>query len=118
MQDVSSATKDIAAGTTLFSQGDEPDGLYFVHEGEAEVLAQFGGKVGGLSLMKAPFVVGEMGLFSGEKRVATVRARTVMKCTFFSRADYETLKEKNPEDAMAVLLASAQLLTALLLTHH
>ena len=66
--------KRFAAGDTLFSEGDDPDGLHVVRRGSVMVSRSIGGKEVVLAYVPAGNYVGEMALLSKAKRMATVRA--------------------------------------------
>ncbi len=66
--------KSYAAGDTLFSEGDDGDGLYLIRRGSVTVSRQIAGKELVLSYVAAGNYVGEMALLSNAQRSATVRA--------------------------------------------
>jgi CRP-like cAMP-binding protein/ferredoxin-like protein FixX len=70
----SAVVKTFAAGDTLFSEGDEPDGLYLIRRGSVTISRIIGGKEIVLSYVAAGNYVGEMALLSQARRTATVRA--------------------------------------------
>ena len=59
---------------TLFSQGDQPDGLYLIRRGSVMVSSIIGGREVVLSYVSAGNYVGEMALVMDTPRTATVRA--------------------------------------------
>lgn len=70
----SAVIKNYDAGTTLFNEGDEADGLYLIRRGSVTVSRTLGGKEVVLSYVAAGNYVGEMALLSGAPRSATVKA--------------------------------------------
>ncbi|HEX2829474.1 MAG TPA: cyclic nucleotide-binding domain-containing protein [Burkholderiales bacterium] len=66
--------KTFPAGATLFSEGDEADGLHLIRRGSVMITKQIGGKEIVLSYVPAGNYIGEMALLSDERRTATVRA--------------------------------------------
>jgi CRP-like cAMP-binding protein len=111
----SAAQVRLEDGQYLCRQGDRPDGFYFIHSGVVEVLhsddAESEERKTGE--MRGPTVAGEIGYFSGEPRLASLRALGVVNFTHFPGYDFEELEEKDPEKAMEVLLAAAQSIVAL-----
>ena len=102
-------------GQYLCHKDDLPDGFYFVHTGCLEVLnadsqdpeARASGE------MRGPTVVGEVGYFSGEPRLVSLRAKGEVSYTHFSGEYFEELEETRPEKALEVLFAAAQSIVAL-----
>ncbi len=66
----------LVEGEVLFSQGEEPDGLYVVVEGELEVLRRSGRDEFPLATSRRGDLIGELALARGGTRTATVRAAT------------------------------------------
>lgn len=68
---------ELAAGETLFSEGDPGDALYVVIEGNLEIsiLSEDGRKLG-LDVMRAGALFGEIALFDPSERTATATALT------------------------------------------
>jgi len=60
----------------VFKQGDFPDRLYLIGEGEVDVIRSAGGKDVVLASMKAGEFFGEIGILGNTPRTATVKAVT------------------------------------------
>lgn len=97
-------------GEFLCRQGEKPDGFYFIHSGSLEILKSdpSGTQERKVSYMHSPTVAGELGYFSGEPRLASLRAAGKVTYTHFSGAEFEGMEEKHPNDALEVLLAAAR----------
>ena len=68
---------ELRAGETLFREGDDGRDIYFVVDGELDVLVnQPGGGLRGVARLGACQFVGEMGLVVSGARMATTLART------------------------------------------
>ena len=66
----------LAAGQTLFRQGDASDFVYSIEHGSVDVVREFAdGREEILAVLEAPGYVGELGPLLGFPRSATVRAR-------------------------------------------
>jgi len=65
-----------ARGTVMLREGDEGDGAYIVSQGMCEVYRSVGDRTEILRVVGPGGVVGEVGLFTGARRVASVRAVT------------------------------------------
>jgi len=65
------------AGSILFRQGDESDGMYVIQSGKVEIYTQTGGNnTNVLALLRDGECFGEMALLTGEPRTAFARALT------------------------------------------
>lgn len=102
-------------GQYLCRQGERSNGFYFIHSGAVEVL-QGDGPEGGEAKageMRGPTVAGEIGYFSGERRLASLRARGEVIYSVFSGDEFEELEETKPDKAIEVLIAAARSIVAL-----
>jgi serine/threonine-protein kinase len=70
------AARRFPRGTLMLREGDEADGAYIVSEGTCEVYRTAGDRAEVLRVIGPGGVVGEVGLFTGAPRVASVRALT------------------------------------------
>jgi len=104
--------KALKAGETLCKAHDVPDGFYIVTEGTLAVDRADGGAANPIA---APAVAGEIGYFAGRTRSATLRAETAVAYTHFRDADFRKLAKDDPETALQVLKAAAQLIVLLIL---
>ncbi|MCE5230080.1 cyclic nucleotide-binding domain-containing protein [bacterium] len=107
--------RKLAALSYLCRQGDASDGFYYIHEGALEAIDESAPQPRRLGHLEAPTIAGEVGYFAGEPRGASLRALTEIEYTHFSGADYEKLKAKNPDDALKIIFAAAQLTVHLIL---
>lgn len=106
----------LKAGEYLCREGDVPDGFYFIHSGILEVRQERPPRPPRLlARLSAPNVAGELGFFSAERRSASLRAAYEVRYTLFSGDDFRKLRSHDPAEAVAVLLAAAQLIVHLIL---
>jgi len=102
----------LAAGETLFKQGESADALYFVEKGALTALLDLGeGKLLRLRTVSGGATIGEMALYSGGgKRAATVVAEqeSVIYCLRFD--DLAKMEKEEPEVASAFHQYIAKLL--------
>jgi len=89
------AVKTFAAGETLFSEGDEPDGLYLIRRGSVTISRIIGGKEIVLSYVAAGNYVGEMALLSQARRMATVRAAVTTETIVLPTRNFDHVLERN-----------------------
>lgn len=87
----------IAAGATLFRQGDSGDSLYLLVEGRMSIFVQTpNGAEQLVDEAVAPTVIGELALLTGQPRSASVRALTDCLMAQLSTAAYTRLAEQHP----------------------
>ena len=70
------SVQELGSGSTLFSEGDEPDQAYVIDAGELEILKESAGRNVRIAVSGPGDVVGEMGLLTDEPRNATAKALT------------------------------------------
>lgn len=92
-------------GQTLLEEGDDHDHVYFLLQGEAEIIKNLGTSDERLLAIRGPgTIIGEMSLFSERSRhTATVRARTALQTLETSRAELDKLLRREPALSYALL---------------
>jgi CRP-like cAMP-binding protein len=85
---------DVGAGANVITVDDYGTAIYFVEEGEADVLDEDGGAN---EFVGPGDVVGEIGLLLTGQRTATVVARTPMRLLSLSGQDFEQIRARVPE---------------------
>ena len=93
----------LAAGETLFQQGDLSDRAYIVESGLVEVVAKTGESEVVLARLGPGEVVGEMGLIAGSGRSATIRALSDSELLVIS-AEQLRYKLRDADPVVALLL--------------
>jgi len=105
-------------GEVIVQQGDLPDGVYIIAEGEAEVwLTDTAGESRCLTVMPANSLFGETAVLAQSRRTATVRAKNRVVTFKISSNVFLDLVRHSPEIGMQVMTILAQRLektTALL----
>ncbi len=92
-------TKSFGAGETLIEENGPENFLYVITSGTVEVHKEIlRGRRQHLATMQAPTVVGEMGLLTEPRAVATVKAKTAVEVRAIPRT---SLLEKLEEDSEA-----------------
>ena len=89
--------RSFPAGTTIVSQGEKGDSFYFIQSGAVQVvLESAGGRRENIAVFGPQDCFGEMALFSGEPRSATII--TIKETTVWrlSREAWDELIEKHP----------------------
>jgi anion transporter len=85
------------AGTTIIKQGDEGDAFFLIHSGAVEVVLEgTGGRRETLAVLGEQEAFGEMALFSGDPRSATIVAVKDTTVWRLSREAWTDLIEKHP----------------------
>jgi NTE family protein/lysophospholipid hydrolase len=93
----------LEGGQTLFRQGDRPDYLYIVVRGRLEVVVGDPGHEDVVNHLGRGAVVGEVALFSGEPRTATVRAIRDSELLRLSREALHAFVMRQPQSALEML---------------
>ena len=89
---------DVDAGANVITVDDYGTTIYFIEQGEAEVLED-GGEA---NFVGRGDVVGEIGLLLTGERTATVVARTPMRLLALSGQDFEQIRARVPEVEQAL----------------
>jgi len=88
-------------GQIIVKQGGEGDALYVVQSGAAEVVLEPNGvEMQSLAVLGPPDSFGEMALFTGQKRSATVRAFVDSTVLRLSKENWDDLLRKYPSLAL------------------
>jgi CRP-like cAMP-binding protein len=86
------------AGQTLFLAGDPGDSCYWVDEGLLKVhVISHTGRERILAILGAGTLVGELSMFDGAPRSASVAAIRASKLSFVSRAAFNAMLDAHPE---------------------
>ena len=94
----------LAGGQTLFRQGDPPDYLYVVVRGRLEVLVEHDVRQSEMiDQLGHGACVGEMAIFTGEPRTATVRAIRDSELVRLSKAELYRLLDRHPRGAFEMM---------------
>lgn len=83
--------QQLTSGSTLFSEGDEPDRAYVIDSGELEILKESAGRNVRIAVSGPGDVVGEMGLLTDEPRNATATALTEVTLVSIPKAALDGL---------------------------
>jgi small-conductance mechanosensitive channel/CRP-like cAMP-binding protein len=100
-----------AAGETMTRQGAEAHWLYMVIEGEAGVRVALDGTADReVATLRSGDFFGEMGLLTGQKRSATVVAKTSVECYRLEKTGFQEFVANRPElaEQIAEILARRQ----------
>ena len=94
-----------SAGTTIFSEGDDPGGLmYVVQEGEVDILLR-GDR---LETLGPGAFLGEIGLVAQKPRSATATAKTDCRLVPIDQQRFNMLVQKAPFFALEVMQTIAE----------
>jgi uncharacterized membrane protein len=100
------STRDIKAGTLLFSAGDEGDAMYLIESGRVQVsITGEGRKTTVLADLAQGDFFGEMAIIDGARRSADARVSDTARLAVLSRADFHRFVRDNPTVAMEMLTA-------------
>jgi phosphoserine phosphatase RsbU/P len=90
-------------GEALLRQGEASDAAYIVIEGSASIHIETSYGNVDLSVVSAPALVGEIGIFTGVPRTATVAARTPLRVLRIDGRDLQEFGSANPRFLAAVM---------------
>ena len=94
-------SREFPAGAEILKEGEPGIAFYMVTEGAAAVTRA--GAEGVLRTLKPGDFFGEMALFDGHRRSATVRASAPTRCRVLSRWDFIAEVRGNPDLAISLL---------------
>jgi CRP-like cAMP-binding protein len=101
------------AGATVFEEGDQGDSCFVLHSGSVKVLRRFpDGRRITLAQLKPGAVVGELALFNGERRSATVEAAEPTLAVELAGDHVMSLFRTDAEAALSVAIGLADRLRA------
>ena len=106
---------EIDEGALVFREGDEGDCVYFVIEGELEVIKESAveGREGVvISTLSKGRSIGEMSVIDKTPRSATVRARSATTVLTLSADGFDFILEKHPKVGIKILKGISRLLSA------
>jgi aspartate ammonia-lyase len=109
-------TRNVAAGTDLFREGDPGDGLFLVISGEISVTKRTPGGEHLLARLGPGGVLGEMSLVTADARSATGRSLVDTRVLHLPAARFRTLLAADSVAAHKVVAAIAELLARRLAT--
>jgi signal-transduction protein with cAMP-binding, CBS, and nucleotidyltransferase domain len=101
--------QNFQAGDVIIKEGDEAEHVYTIISGEADVFAD-GVKVGKIGVEE---VFGAMAVFTGEKRSATVQARTACTIMAVPQNEFVHLIKAQPQAAVNLIENLARRIVAL-----
>lgn len=103
----------LEAGDTLFEEGDKGNAVYFVAQGELDVIKQSGENSDvNLATLKTGNSIGEMSIVDDDARSATVRARTTAHLYVLSKSAFDLVVARHSRIGIKVLMGMARLLSS------
>ncbi len=100
------------AGSFVFREGTHGGYMFFIVEGEVEIIKQFDEKTHVIAELGPSRSVGEMSLIDGVPRSASVRAKDDLSLIVLKNEDFRKLLDEHPAIANKVLMGMATLLSA------
>ncbi|HNW92285.1 MAG TPA: cyclic nucleotide-binding domain-containing protein [bacterium] len=95
------SSEEFAAGKVLIRQDDPNDGkFYVVMSGAVEVLKNTRKGEELSARLARGEIFGEMGVFTDDKRMATIRATEATSCLVLTRDSYRQLRQSDPALAL------------------
>lgn len=87
---------DVAAGETVFSQGDPGDALYVIVSGAVEVRGERDGRSERVAVLGPGDCLGEMALVTGDPRSATVVTLSATRLLRLDKERFRVLSDRQP----------------------
>ncbi len=97
------ARVEIKSGEIIARQGDAPDAMHFILDGQISILVEAGGHQVRVRSLGPHTMVGEMGLITNQPRNATIRADAPSVLYALSCDAYERINAENPKLGHALL---------------
>lgn len=96
----------------VFNEGDEQTGMYFILEGEVQILKRNNrGKTELLTVLCAPQIFGEMALIDRGRRSASVVSQSELVTAELTRENFESFMKNEPELAVHIIRKIAHTLS-------
>jgi len=89
--------KTYSPGEVIFRQGDDADEMFFIVNGEVEIMHREGGESKRLALLEKYDTFGELGILSGYPRSADATAKTELSVYCIRQSDFEHFVRENQE---------------------
>lgn len=104
--------KMFKADQVVFKEGDEQSGMYFILEGEVQILKKNNrGKQELLTVLCSPQIFGEMALIDRGRRSATVVAQADLVTAELTRENFEKFMNEEPDLAVHIIRKIAHTLS-------
>ncbi|MEO5378291.1 MAG: cyclic nucleotide-binding domain-containing protein [Magnetococcus sp. DMHC-6] len=96
--------KTFEPGQIIFAQGDPPDGLYVILEGEVEILIERANLPPySLAILEQNDVLGEMAILENKPRIATARAVGHVRLLSIDQKKFLTWLQEDPLLALRIM---------------
>ena len=105
------STREIAAGSELFHEGDAGDGLYLVVSGEIDVFKSGSSGEHSLAKLGQGAVLGEMSLITSDARSATGRALSHTAVLHLPAREFHALLDAGSSAALKIAASIAEVST-------
>lgn len=102
---------DYEDGAYVFKEGTHGGYMFFIVDGNVEVIKQFDTKKHTIAVLGPGRSVGEMSLIDGAPRSATVRAKDNLALIVLKREDFQKMLTEEPAVANRILMGIATLLS-------
>ncbi len=100
-----SASETLPAGTLLCEQGQEGSELFILNKGSIDVLI---GQNKVATIEEAGSVIGEIALFLGEKRTATLKAASPVSLTRLRKENLKAFTDEHPQFFQTIAAANSR----------
>lgn len=95
--------RTVRSGEVIIKEGDQAAGFFIISTGKVEVVHDADGKAEKLAELGPGDFFGEMALFEGFPRNATVRATEDTECLAMTRWDFTAEMKNHPEIAVGMV---------------
>lgn len=95
--------RTVKGGEVIIKEGDQAAGFFIINAGKVEVVHDVDGKAEKLAELGPGDFFGEMALFEGFPRNATIRALEDTECLAMTRWDFTAEMKNHPEIAVGMV---------------
>jgi hypothetical protein len=91
------------AGEIIVLEGEKGTSAYLVETGEVEIVTIKNEKLISLGVLREGSLIGEIAMATGDRRTASIIAKTMTSCMAFDRAEFVKNMYENPSKSLDVL---------------
>src|SRR4029450_2797158 len=103
LNDLTAFTSTGQAGEFIFREGDTSTELYFIQEGQIEILKQYPADLRQIAVLEAGDFFGEVSLLEGQPRETSARAISECRLLRLDPASFDQILQEEPDIGLRML---------------